>query len=78
MKNQLKMFMKYQYKFCQTLISLFFLVETDKIRNTIKEMLEKEQNNRISSSDVVNRLTNIILKVRQNTSRKRFLNYYYA
>ncbi|XP_046439709.1 probable serine/threonine-protein kinase irlC isoform X2 [Daphnia pulex] len=38
------------------------LPKTDKIRNTIIEMLEKEQNNRISSSDVVNRLTNIILK----------------
>ncbi len=40
-----------------------FGIETDNIRNTITRMLEKDPKNRISSSDVVNRLTEIILKV---------------
>ncbi len=41
----------------------FFGRETTNTRNTITRMLEKEPNNRITSSDVVNRLTEIILKV---------------
>jgi serine/threonine-protein kinase/endoribonuclease IRE1 len=38
-------------------------IETTNIHNTITRMLEKETKNRITSSDVVNRLTEIILKV---------------
>jgi serine/threonine protein kinase len=38
-------------------------IETTNIHNTITRMLEKDPNNRITSSDVVNRLNEIILKV---------------
>jgi serine/threonine-protein kinase/endoribonuclease IRE1 len=48
-------------------------VETGKIcNNIITAMLEKEPSIRITSSVVVNQLTEIILKVRPKTSRKRF------
>jgi serine/threonine protein kinase len=40
--------------------------------NIITAMLEKEPSIRITSSVVVNQITNIILKVRPKTSRKRF------
>jgi serine/threonine-protein kinase/endoribonuclease IRE1 len=40
-----------------------FGTETTNIHNTITRMLEKDPKNRITSSDVVNRLTEIILKV---------------
>ncbi|XP_046636657.1 probable serine/threonine-protein kinase fhkE [Daphnia pulicaria] len=40
----------------------FYGIETTNIHNTITRMLEKDPNNRITSSDVVNRLTEIILK----------------
>jgi serine/threonine protein kinase len=47
--------------------------ETGKIcNNIITAMLEKEPSIRITSSVVVNQLTEIILKVRPKTSRKRF------
>ncbi|XP_046637442.1 putative ankyrin repeat protein RF_0381 [Daphnia pulicaria] len=39
-----------------------FGTETTNIHNTITRMLEKDPKNRLSSSDVVNRLTEIILK----------------
>jgi serine/threonine-protein kinase/endoribonuclease IRE1 len=45
----------------------FYGIETTNIHNTITRMLEKDPNNRITSSDVVNRLTEIILKVIRQT-----------
>ncbi len=66
-------------KLSQSLLQKLFGIETDIIRNTITRMLEKEPKNRITSSDVVNRLLpHLIPKVRQQISRKLFLNYYYA
>ncbi len=50
-------------KLSQNLLQKLFGIETDNIRNTITRMLEKDPNNRITSSDVVNRLNEIILKV---------------
>jgi serine/threonine-protein kinase/endoribonuclease IRE1 len=54
-------------KLSQSLLQKLFGVETDNIRNTITRMLEKEPKNRITSSDVVNRLlSHLIPKVRKN------------
>jgi serine/threonine-protein kinase/endoribonuclease IRE1 len=53
-------------KLDQSLLQKLFGIETDNIRNTITRMLEKEPKNRITSSDVVNRLlSHLIPKVRQ-------------
>jgi serine/threonine-protein kinase/endoribonuclease IRE1 len=65
-------------KLSQSLLQKLFGIDPDNIRYTITRMLEKDPKNRITSSDVVNRLTEIILEVRQQISRKLFLNYYYA
>ncbi len=54
-----------------------FRIETGKILNIITAMLEKEPNNRIFSSDVVNLLRQIIPKVSEKKYlRKYFLIYY--
>ncbi len=63
-------------KLSQSLLQIVLGIDPDNIRNTITRMLEKDPKNRITSSDVVNRLTEIILKVRQKVSRKGFLNFY--
>ncbi len=55
-------------KLSQSLLQIILGIDPDNIRNTITRMLEKDPNNRITSSDVVNRLTEIILKVRQTFS----------
>jgi serine/threonine protein kinase len=49
-----------------SLLQKLFGIETDNIRDTITEMLEKEPKNRMTSSDVVNRLTQInqIVRIR--------------
>ncbi len=51
-------------------VNFCFRIETKEICNIIKEMLDKDQKNRITSSDVVNRLINI-LKVRQKKKKKK-------
>jgi serine/threonine protein kinase len=50
-------------KLSQSLLQIVLGIDPDNIRNTITRMLEKDPNNRITSSDVVNRLTEIFLKV---------------
>jgi serine/threonine protein kinase len=66
-------------KLSQSLLQKLFGIETDNIRNTIRNtitrMLEKDPKNRINSSDVVNRLTQIILKVnfKKKLHKKVFL-----
>ncbi|XP_046438240.1 serine/threonine-protein kinase/endoribonuclease IRE1-like [Daphnia pulex] len=49
-------------KSSESLLQKLSGIETTNIQNTITRMLEKDPNNRITSSDVVNRLTEIILK----------------
>ncbi len=61
-------------KLSQSLLQTILGIDPDNIRYTITRMLEKDPKNRISSSDVVNRLTEINLKVQG----KRFLNFYHA
>ncbi len=53
-----------------------FGIETDNIRYTITRMLEKDPTNRITSSDVVNRLlSHLIPKVRQKFHENVFLTF---
>jgi serine/threonine-protein kinase/endoribonuclease IRE1 len=56
-------------KLSQNLLQLIYRpgIDPDNIHNTITRMLEKDPKNRITSSDVVNRLTEIILKVIRQT-----------
>jgi serine/threonine-protein kinase/endoribonuclease IRE1 len=50
-------------KSSQSLLQIILGIDPDNIRTTITRMLEKDPKNRITSSDVVNRLTEIVLKV---------------
>jgi serine/threonine-protein kinase/endoribonuclease IRE1 len=50
-------------KSSQSLLQIVLGIDPDNIRTTITRMLEKDPKNRITSSDVVNRLTEIVLKV---------------
>ncbi len=52
-------------KLSQSLLQIILGIDPDNIRTTITRMLEKDPKNRITSSDVVNRLTQINLKVRR-------------
>jgi serine/threonine protein kinase len=56
-------------------VNLCFRIETGEMCNIIKEMLDKDPKNRITSSDVVNRLSQIISKVRQ---KKNFTKMFYS
>jgi serine/threonine-protein kinase/endoribonuclease IRE1 len=50
-------------KLSQSLLQTILGIDPDNIRNTITRMLEKDPKNRITSSDAVNRLTEIFLEV---------------